>query len=495
MLDWLRLWPEFIRLNLRKEKHRRHVRTTVGRRLRPAPCQSASDTGLGRETRCEACQSLDRPLRLRLACPDLVQIDGEARCSRDATDLRPYWGRAALALLLPPLALYACVTLAWWGALRFQGVPNATPLDTLAPFRWARLAELRRTHFIDTSLQALARGDAAGASVALASAAQVGRGDTPQNRLLARLAYLSGQQTLGDQLHAAILDAAPDNAPRHAVAWHDDLLVFRRPARLAALALSELARPQSSREFWLRAYFESLRHPGVAASLDPVVAPRTWPHPGLREAALARIAFDNGDLPGARAHLDALARLPPGRAAQGFLVLSRLDLGDTAAALAATAPDPHASPRPAETARLRYLVYHQNGDLESARAQLAQSLPSPPDAASLEAALVCLVRAPDACSLRDLRPALDALDTSHPRRLAIAWLAARAAEDTALAAELETRLGATDPSLLASLHRLDQAPTRHGPDLATLMLPVDREALYALHSPALPSASKRAGKN
>lgn len=485
MLDWLRLYPEFIRLNLQKERHRRRVRTTLGRRLGPAPCQSPSDTGLARETRCEACLRLDQARRYRLVCPDLVQIDGEARCARDSTDLRPCWGRAALSFSLPLLTLYVCAALSWWSVLRLQGIDAATPLDTLAPQRWSRIAEYRRAHFFDAGLRALADGDTASASVALASAIQSGHGDIGQNHLLARLAYLSGLHGLGDELHLSILAAAPDQAARHAVAWHDDLLVFRRPARLAPLALAELARPEAPREFWLRAYLESLRHPGVAASLQPTAESQSWPHPGLREAALARLSLDAGDQAAARAHLQALALLPPGKAAQRFLVLSWLDLGDSSAALAATSPDRHPTP-PDETALLRYLVHHHAGDLPAARAQLALALPAPPDATRLQAVLACLVRAPDPDALQKLRPVLATLAPSAPRCLAVAWLAARVANQDALAAELETRLAKADPSLPPQLRALSRGPTRDDLTKATLMLPVDREALYALHSPAPP---------
>lgn len=478
MLDWLRLWPEFIRLNLRKDRHRRRAKTPFGHRRKFAPCQSASDSGRPGETRCEACQILDRASRYRLVCPDLTIRSGEARCTRSADQVRPYWGRAALALLAPPALLYLGLTLGYWALLHTQGVATVPVADVLLPGRWENIAEHRRDHFRDTALRAFAAGDVRTATIALFTAAQTGHGTPAQNRLLARLAYLSGFQSLGDELHAAALAEAPAQASENAVRWHDDLLLARRPARLATLALEQLPRPDAPREFWLRAYFESLRHAHVAESIDATRV--SFPHPGLRDALLARQAIAADQILEAHVHLRSLGKTPPGAAAQAFLVQSWLDIRDHERAFAA-ATDPLYAASPAQTARLRYLVHHHAGDLAAARREIAAARA---DAASLPATLGVLIRAPDSPALALVWTRISASPDIAPPLLGACWLAARAAHDDALVSTLETRLAAFDPALPSILRSLVDPPTAASAStLASLVLPLDREALYNLQAP------------
>src|SRR5690606_3818882 len=102
-----------------------------------------------------------------------------------------------------------------------------------------------------------------------------------------------------------------DDTEAHAIAWHDDLLLADRPAKLARLALERLSAPGTHRGFWLRAFFKSIRRPGVAAPLlaDPALS---LPHPGLRHALAARALIDEHKALAAADQLIALAGLPPG---------------------------------------------------------------------------------------------------------------------------------------------------------------------------------------
>ncbi|MBC8008793.1 MAG: hypothetical protein H7067_01690 [Burkholderiales bacterium] len=478
MLDWLRLWPEFIRLNLRKDRHRRRQNVSIGQRWHSAPCQSASDSGRPGDTRCEACQILDRASRYRLVCPDLSVVAGEARCTRSAGQVRPYWGRAALAFLAPPALLYLVLTLGYWSLLRTQGITTVPLADALLPDRWENIAEHRRDHFHNIALRAFAAGDARAATIALFTAAQTGRGDPEQNRLLARLAYLSGFQSLGDDLHTAALAQAPAQAAALSIHWHDDLLLARRPTRLATLALEQLAHPDAPREFWLHAYFESLRHPDVPSSLDPALV--SFPHPGLRDALLARQAVAAGDFLEAHVHLYALGQTPPGAATQAFLVESWLDIRDHARAFAAAA-DPRYAASPAQTARLRYLVHHHAGDLAAARREIAYARE---DAATLSATVAILIHAPDAPSLALAWERVSASEPVSPTLLGACWLAARSADHAALVSTVEIRLAAFDPTLPSTLRGLaGPHATLAIPALATLLLPLDRDALYQLQAP------------
>ncbi len=487
MLDWFRLWLEFFRLNLQKARHRRRLRRTrhaLGTlplaAAGPAPCQSASDSGRAGVTRCEACHRLDRSSRYRFVCPDLRVVDGESRCAVDASAVRPRWGRAAAALVLPPLTLVLLLALGAWGLLFHQGLREFSLLDVLLPTRWETITARRRAHFQTLALRSLASDDPSAVSIALFTAAQTGGGTPAENRTLARLATLGGYHSLADDLHAATRAAHPDEAAADALAWHDDLLLADRPARLAALALEQLALPSAPRDFWLHAFFESICQPGVAAPLlaDPI---RPFPHPGLRHALAAREALDRHDPAAARDPLLALAGLPPGPAVRRFLAFSWLDAGDPDRALAAVFDSTHPAPE-GEPTLLAYAIAQRTGRPAVAREALRPLLVREEQRSAV---LGALVLDPDPELIVEQQAALPEAARREPRILAALWLAARRVglpeSATTLAAEL-ARLGHPIPQELAAA---DFAiPDRRALGLAAALLPLDRDSLYALRAPA-----------
>ena len=496
MLDWFRLWPEFLRLNLQKARHRRRLhrkRHAVGTlplaAAGPAPCQSSSDSGRAGVTRCEACHRLDRASRYRFVCPEIRFVDGESRCAVDASAVRPRWGRAAAALLLPPLALVLLLGLGAWALLLHQGLRELSLLDVLLPTRWENITTRRRAHFQALALRSLAADDPATASIALFTAAQTGQGTPQENRTLARLATLGGYHSLADELHAATQLAHPGEAAADALAWHDDLLLGDRPGRLAALALEQLALPASPRGFWLRAFFESVRQPGVADPLlaDPALV---FPHPGLRHALAAREALDRHDPVGARDPLLALAGLPPGPEVRRFLALSWLDAGDSARALVAAFDSSHPASE-GEPALLGYAIARRTGRTALA-GDTVRPLFSRPE--HRFAVLGALILDPDPGLVAELQSRLPEAARREPQTLAALWLAARRAgltePATALAADL-AQLGYPIPETLAAADFLK--PDRSALGLAAALLPHDREILYALRAPA-PSATPREAK-
>lgn len=478
ILDWLRFWPELIRINLVKARHRRRVRhAAAAGPLRPSPCQSSSDSGRPRETRCEACHRFDRAHRYRHVCPDLVFVAEEARCARDSAEVRPYWLRAAAQLILPLLAIYLFVGLAAWGLLRARGLDRLSVLDVLAPARWSQIAEHRRARFQDLAFHALGNRDPATASIALFSAAQTGRGDVVSNIALARLATLGGYHGLADQIHDAMLVDHPEKADAITVAWHDDLLIANRPAELARLSLARLAAPPESREFWLRAFFESIRHPGVAAGLLSGETSPAFPHPGLRFAVAARAALDRSDRAAAADQLIALAGQLPGQAARRFLVFSWLALADLPRARAVALSTAHPSP-PGEISALAYALLQADRQTEPARAVLR---PLFPEAALRLRVLAALLRDPDAELLREFASALPGETRSDPRLQVGLWLAAcrcGAGDVAASAAEALAKAGQALPSELRL--RENVPASREQLALVAATLPLERELLYAL---------------
>lgn len=477
-LDWLRLWPELLRLNLLKSRHRLNLRRAAGNaHRRAAPCQSASDSGRPLETRCEACHRFDRASRYRAVCPDLVLVPGDARCGRDASAVRPYWGRALAQFGALLLVVYLGLGLSAWALLRTRGMGKLSPVEVLLPSRWPDIAEHRRAHFQLVALRAIAANDAVTASVALFTAAQTGHGTADSNVALARLSTLGGYHSLADELHASNIAAHPQRANELAAAWHDDLLLSGRPQELARLALKRLALPEAPREFWLRAFFESIRHRGVSGALLASPSADALPHPGLRFALLARDALDRDDHAAAVDQLLAFAGALPGESARRFLVFSWLDAAEPERARAAALSTAHPSP-PGEIAALAHALLRDAGNIDAARATLRPLLARP---ALRPLVLAALIRDPDADLVAELAAAPAAESGVAPRFPVGLWIAARRAGDRALAARLAEDLARNGQPLPPELGGDPAAPApREKLVLAAGLFPLDREVIYAL---------------
>jgi hypothetical protein len=480
-LDWLRLWPELLRLNLEKARHARRVRARLGGSGDPAPgpsrCQSGSDSGRAHQTRCEACLRFDHARHYHAVCPALRIREDGAFCSLDSREIRPAWGRVFVAFSLPPLAFAVVLILGAWGFLRFgSGLESLSLADVAWPPRWGNIAEHRRSHFRDLALGAIRSGDFNGATVALFSAAGSGQGTPGENVALARLATLGKFFGLADDLHARAA-AHPERAVELALAWHDDLLLSDRPQQLARLALAQLVTPGAPREFWLRAFFESIRHPGVAANLLAVDPPPVLPHPGLAHALRAREAVDRKDFIAASDELLAFSGLMPGQAARRFLAFAWADAEQPHRATAAAVSSAHPAPA-GEIASILHTLLHAGGREQEARAGLRPLFAEP----SLKiAVLAALIRTPDAELLREFTSTIPPGAQADARLQVALWIAARRAGADDIAGSAETALEKLGYPVPESPPAERSRPAERKSLLTIAVFqPLDREILYAL---------------
>jgi hypothetical protein len=484
MLDWLRICPEIIRLNLQKASYRRHLAGQIAssRSLpRTAPCQCPSDSGRPLATRCEACLRFDSAARYRFVCRDATSTADGVVCARDSADIRPDWRRLSTLLVAIPALGILLAVLGTWIALRFGTGLHTLPLvDVAWPPRWAQIAEHRRTHFHALTLDALAKGDVPATTIALFTAAHTGVGDPVENIALARLATLGGFHGLADEIHTANLAAHPADHHNLALAWHEDLLIANRPLQLARLSINRLSLPDSNREFWLGTYLTAIRHPGVAAAFLALDPPVPLPHQGLRAALDARAALDRGDAASASDDLLALRGNLPGEAARRFLALSWLDARAPARARAAALETSYPAPH-GEIALLSYLLLRADTQPEPARAVLRPLLAEP---ALHSAVLATLIQTPDTDLVRELAASLTPAQRTQPRLLSALWLASRRAGLTDLATDTEKALAALGQPLPASLVAADLAtPATVAFQFAANLLLLDREVLQALRQP------------
>lgn len=263
--DTLRLFWGLLYWNLRKAWFR------ARRGRAPCPCQSPGDPGLAMVTTCDACLTWNRPARFRAICPLLVPTPDGLRCSADAADVRPFWGRAAAICGVTLLGLCLTGAFAAFGAVRAAGL-HVTFLDVAVPARWHRLTEARASAFVRRADQATADGRNGEAMLHLASAYELDPRNQAAGILLARHLQ-AGHPERSDQIYRELMQNLPDRRHLTAQEWLRALLARGDMARTANLARQELlaGSPQPAR--WVRALIFARRHLTLPAESDPADLP------------------------------------------------------------------------------------------------------------------------------------------------------------------------------------------------------------------------------
>ena len=204
LTDLFRLFWALFYWNARKTVFRlRHRRGA-------SPCQSLSDSGKAYETQCEACASWNRAGRFRRVCPLLVETANGLRCSVNAEDVRPFWGRALGYYGGIAAALYLFTTFAAFITLRTIGYE----LDYAAvawPPAWHRIDESRARYFAQKGFAAFAANNIREAVFALGIACELDPQNYRAGITLARLWEIS-QPRLSDELYARLLKTHPAQA-------------------------------------------------------------------------------------------------------------------------------------------------------------------------------------------------------------------------------------------------------------------------------------------
>ncbi len=282
MYDFLLFWWELIALNARKTFSRWR-----GRRAR---CQAPSDSGRAFETHCEACALWNEPRRFRRVCPLLASTPDGWRCSVNAADVRPFWGRA-LGYYGGTLAgLYVVGTIAVFVVLHSAGY-DLRYTDVAWPPAWRNADTIRSRYFFAAGQAALAVNRVGEACVDFSLAYNYDPKNYEAGFALTQL-WRAGPAGGSDHVYAQLLASHPEHAARTARAWGQALLWRGDFKQLAKLATARLQQDPATRTAWLHALIFSarrLRDPGllVAARALPNLSGETTALLRLEAAALA----------------------------------------------------------------------------------------------------------------------------------------------------------------------------------------------------------------
>lgn len=268
----------------------------------PCPCQAPSDSGRAFETACDACVSWHQPANFRRVCPLLVATPAGLRCSVDTANVRPFWGRAALAYGGSFGAVYLAGALAIFVFLRSVGYPISI-VHLVWPGSWQRVTEVRGWFFMERANRAFLQGRHAEGMLYLTNAHQF---DPDSYRigfaLAQRLQF--GQPARADEIYRQLIERHPAQAAATKQLWFRSLLARGEFETIETLATAEILAGASEAPVWMRALLFAARQTGHIEPLQrildsPAPAVRNWDRlletellvrTDHRPAALARLS-------------------------------------------------------------------------------------------------------------------------------------------------------------------------------------------------------------
>jgi len=265
--------------NLRKSAFR--MRGATGR----APCQHPSDSGRAGLTGCVACAGWSRPARFRRLCPLLGTGAGGRRiCSVDASDVRPFWGRALLLGAGSAAALALVCAVGAFVALRVIGY--RVPLQAvLWPPAWHRVQQARSDYFYRMAARAFSAGDVRQGLLALNEVYTLDPGNVGAALLLAQFTQVANPD-YSDSIYKRLLLQRRGNAEQTAQAWFRALLSrgdFVSAGRLSAGMLREGAAHAPA---WIQGLLFAERMTGDPGEVDALLA-RPGKAPGAARSVLS----------------------------------------------------------------------------------------------------------------------------------------------------------------------------------------------------------------
>ncbi len=284
LADFARLFWGLLYWNIRKGWFQaRRGRVAV-------PCQSPSDSGRALETQCEACMSWDRPQRFRRVCPLLVETPDGLRCSVDAPDVRPFWGRMLGYYGGVALLIYAIGVLGIFIFLRTVGYPVSIVHVGLPPL-WHRVGQARGWFFLDRSQRAFAAGRTGEGLLYLANAYEFDPQNYSAGLALAKN-YQAGQPGRSDEIFQQLLEDHPDRRNATAQDWFRALLARGDFDAIVRLASGQLVHGGPAANAWIRALLFATRQDGDDTPLRDLLADRrpaaaAW-HPLIETELLFR---------------------------------------------------------------------------------------------------------------------------------------------------------------------------------------------------------------
>lgn len=262
MYDFFRFWWELMALNWRKTRFRF--------RGGKSPCQAPSDSGRAGETACEACALWDNKGRFRRVCPLLVATPDGWRCSVNAEEVRPFWGRAFAYYGGTAAGLYLLVSLAVFALFRAIGYQVSYRAVAWPP-AWSHFHVIRSNYFYAQGKAALQGNRVREANIAFGLAYELDPANYDAGFALAQL-WQSGLAAPSDRIYHQLLLANPGQTESTAQRWAQAIVWRGDFAQLTKLAVERLRQEPSLSPAWAHALIFSARQLQDPAGLADALA-------------------------------------------------------------------------------------------------------------------------------------------------------------------------------------------------------------------------------
>jgi len=286
LADFFRLHWALVYWNIRKTWFRL-------RRGRGAnPCQSPSDSGRALQTGCEACLSWHKPSRFHRVCPLLVHAPGGLRCSANAADVRPFWGRAVGVWAKTFLTIYLAGAFTAFAFLRTIGYPVSI-VHVTWPGLWYRVPQARGGYFVAKSNRAFNAGNTREGLIALENAYEFDPSNLSTGLALVKH-YQAIQPQLADKFFQRLLNDHPTQRDAIAQEWFRALLARADYPRIAQLAAEEVVNDVPHANAWMRALIFSSRQARDDRAVRAVFANRAPAAQAWRTLLVAELLIRTG---------------------------------------------------------------------------------------------------------------------------------------------------------------------------------------------------------
>lgn len=209
--------------------------------------------------------------RFQRVCPLLVETPDGLRCSVNAADVRPFWGRFGVYYGSAALSLYAAGVIGVFIFLRTIGYPISILHVGLPPL-WHKVGQARGWFFVEQANRSFAAGKRPEGLLYLASAYDYDPVNNYEAGLTLAKISQAGQPMRSDEMFQRLLRDHPSHHAATAEGWFRALLPRGDMPRIIALAQSEILSDPAHAHVWVRALCFASRRIGDDASIHALLA-------------------------------------------------------------------------------------------------------------------------------------------------------------------------------------------------------------------------------
>ena len=210
------------------------------------------------ESRCDAVMQWQRAARFRRICPLLKETPDGWRCSVNAQEVRPFWGRALVYGAATLLGVYLVAGSAVFVTLRLTQ-HEISYFALVWPPRWKEIRSSQEKLYAVRAQQAMAAGRYQEAILSLEMVCRLNPRNYTAGLALASLSQVAANPTVTESIYERLLRDVPDQRTQTAQILFRNLLARSAYDKIKSLAAVMVVEDAGQRGTWLHALFFAAR--------------------------------------------------------------------------------------------------------------------------------------------------------------------------------------------------------------------------------------------